>query len=101
MSQPPSCAAAVLVQVTVVEAEACHFCADAREALGDFTARYPIALTIIDAHEALGIELMQTHRAAMSPLILVDGVFFSQGRLPRGKLQRLLDEHMAATTVTR
>ena len=88
--------AASLVQVTMVEAEACHFCADAHETLDAFAARYPIALTSLDARDPVGIALMQEHRAAMSPLILIDGEFFSQGRLPRGKFQRLLEQRAAA-----
>jgi hypothetical protein len=33
---------------------------------------------------------MQAHGAAMSPLVLLDGEFISAGRLPRGKLRKLL-----------
>jgi len=31
------------------------------------------------------------HRPAMNPLVLVDGAFFSSGRLPRKKLITLLE----------
>lgn len=96
MSQDSLSEAPSRIEVTVVEAEACHFCADAHEALSGFAARYPIALTTIDARGSRGMELMQEHRAAMSPLVLVDGEFFSQGRLPRGKFQQLLEKRTAA-----
>jgi hypothetical protein len=33
---------------------------------------------------------MARHRAPMSPLVLLDGTFFSSGRLPRRKLEKLL-----------
>lgn len=81
----------VLARVTVVEAEACHFCEDASNALQELKALYPLELRIINARDAIGAGLMQEHRAAMSPLILVDDEFFSQGRLPRAKLQKLLE----------
>lgn len=95
-----ACATPPLAHLTVVEAEACHFCHDAREALDGLASRYPLDITSIDARDPLGIELMQEHRAAMNPLVLVDGAFFSQGRLPRGKLQRLLNER-ATSAVAR
>lgn len=83
------------LRVTLVEAEACHFCRDALSVLEEFAARYPLDLLRLDVRDADGAALMQRHRAAMSPLITVNGAFFSQGRLPRGKFQQLLDRHMA------
>lgn len=38
-----------------------------------------------------GRELVQIHRPAMPPAILVDGALFSAGRLSRKKLRRLLE----------
>ncbi len=98
MRQSPPASATTLAQVTVVEAEGCHFCADASDALAAFATRYPLSITTIDARDPAGIELMQQHRAAMSPLVLVDGSFFSQGRLPRGRFQRLLEVRSAAVS---
>ena len=37
-----------------------------------------------------GAALVAEHHAPMFPLVLVDEAFFSAGRLPRGKLRRLL-----------
>ena len=39
---------------------------------------------------------MQTHGAAMSPLVLLDGAYVSAGRLPRGKLRKLLAARVEA-----
>jgi len=38
---------------------------------------------------------MRDHRAPMYPLVLLDGVLFSSGRLPRRKLARLLATRVA------
>ncbi len=85
-----------LAEITVVEAEACHFCHDARMALDELTADYPLRIRTLDMREPAGFQLMQEHRAALSPLILIDGAFFSQGRLPRGKIKQLLEARAAA-----
>jgi hypothetical protein len=48
------------------------------------------AVERVEADSDRGRSLVSQHRPAMFPLILVDGVFFSVGRLPRGKLRALL-----------
>jgi len=77
--------------VTVVESESCHFCADARQVLVDAAGRFPLDVRVIDVRSPEGQALMHAHRAAMSPLVLLDGVFFSHGRLPRNKLEAVLN----------
>ena len=85
------------VQVTVVEAPSCHYCADAHEVLQQLiNDGHPIDVSTLDVRDPAGQELMRGHGAAMSPLILVDGAFFSQGRLPRRKLARLLTNRPAS-----
>jgi hypothetical protein len=76
--------------ITVVRTPACHLCADAHEALTELGRTYPIRLEVLDLDTQTGQRLVGTHRPAMFPLILVDGVFFSAGRLPRRKLRALL-----------
>lgn len=76
--------------VTVVHSEACHFCDDARSALAEFSERYPIRVRYLSATEPEGRDLVARFRAPMFPLVLVDGQYLSTGRLPRGKLRRLL-----------
>ncbi|WP_121258982.1 glutaredoxin [Nocardioides ferulae] len=85
------------VQITVVESEACHFCADAHEALAALAVRYPMSVESVDVRDEAGRALMALHRAPMSPLVLVDGTYFSSGRLPRRKLEKLLSARNAAT----
>ena len=79
------------VQVAVVENPGCHFCDDAHAVLAGLARDgHAIQVTSLDARAADGQALMREHRAAMTPLVLVDGSFFSQGRLPRRKLLRLI-----------
>ena len=77
-------------RVTVVESDACHFCDDAHRVLEELAVRYPLAIDTVSVRTAAGQELMSSHRAALSPLVLLDGTFFSHGRLPRRKLAKAL-----------
>ena len=77
-------------QVTVVTAPACHLCADARSALAELARQYPLTVTVVTAGSPAGQMLAGRHRTGMFPLVLVDGMFFAAGRLPRRKLVRLL-----------
>ena len=86
-------------RITVVESEACHFCEDAQRALTELVDSYPLTVEIVDVHSAAGQRLMRVHRASMSPLVLVDGEFFSHGRLPRRKLAKLLERRRSTTQV--
>ena len=80
------------VRITVVDSEACHFCDDAQRALTELAENYPLAVETIDVRSEVGQRLMRVHRASMSPLVLVDGEFFSHGRLPRLKLKKLMEQ---------
>ena len=81
------------VRVTVVESPACHYCADAHQVLAELAATFPLVVDTLDARSDAGRLLMAKHRAAMSPLVLLDGAFFSHGRLPRRKLTKVLTTH--------
>jgi glutaredoxin len=85
------------VRITVVQSEACHFCEDAQRPLTELAESYPLAADIVDVRTEAGQRLMQVHRASMSPLVLVDGEFFSHGRLPRRKLTKLLEQRRSTT----
>jgi hypothetical protein len=80
----------ILCEVTLVEAPACHLCDDARAVLEELSVEYPLSMRVLDINSAEGLALVAAHRPAMNPLILVDGEFFSAGRLPRGKLLKRL-----------
>ncbi|GEN81373.1 glutaredoxin family protein [Actinotalea fermentans] len=82
--------------VTVVHSQACHFCDDALDALAELGSRHALEVSVVEIDSPLGATLVAVHRPAMNPLVLVDGAFFSSGRLPRRKLARLLEAREAA-----
>ena len=84
--------------VTVVHAKACHFCDDAQYALAELAVQFGFNVELVAADGPAGIALMATHRAPMYPLILIDGDFFSFGRLPRKKLRKRLEDRAALVT---
>lgn len=77
-------------RVTVVESDACHLCDDAHRVLDELGTVYPLSVDSVSVRTSAGRELMSRHRAALSPLVLLDGSFFSHGRLPRRKLDKVL-----------
>lgn len=79
------------ISVTVVHAEACHFCDEAERELTSLAKQFPLAVRLVPIDSVEGRSLVDLHRPAMNPLVLVDGAYFSSGRLPRKKLARLLD----------
>lgn len=78
-------------RVTVVRTTGCHFCDDAQDALVELGRRFPLDVEMVDAGSPRGEALVRELGAGMFPLVLVDGVFLSSGRLPRGKLRAVLD----------
>lgn len=86
------------VHVTVVHAPACHFCDDAVEALAVLTETWPLVVRVVELESIEGAQLVAQHRPAMNPLVLVDGAYFSSGRLPRKKLVKLLAARTAQRT---
>ncbi len=89
------------VRVTMVTAPACHFCEDARAALTELARVHPLQVRLVAAESADGQVLLSANGTGMFPLVLVDGAFFSAGRLPRRKLARLLAERAADTVRAR
>ena len=96
VSADPQGGSGAVTVVTVVHAPACHFCDDAETVLTQLADVFDLELDRIAIGSERGQELMRLHRAPMSPLVLVDGVFFSSGRLPRRKLLELLLARSAA-----
>lgn len=86
------------VMITVLHAPACHFCEDADEALARLAERYLLIVERVDIGSFAGQSLVRQHRPPMTPLVLVDGAYFSAGRLPRRKLAKLLEERLSTRT---
>lgn len=89
------------VQVTLVTARGCHFCQDARQVLAEFGKCWPLTVEEIPAGSPVGQALVLEHGSGMYPLVLVDGAFFSAGRLPRRKLVRQLAGRRSAVAAAR
>jgi hypothetical protein len=81
--------------ITVVHTPACHLCDDAEAALARLAEEFPLRVELVDALSPAGRRLVGEHRAGLYPLVLLDGEFFSCGRLPRMKLRRRLDRQAA------
>lgn len=81
--------------VLVVSAPACHLCADAETALAELTHSYALNVRTIEASSDEGRRVVAEHRPALFPVVLVDGAVFSVGRLPRGKLRKVLEARAA------
>ena len=82
-------------EVVVVSAPACHLCADAQAALAELATDHPLDVRVVEAASDEGRRIVTAHRPGMFPIVLVDGALFSVGRLPRGKLRRLLEAKVA------
>lgn len=89
MDQPTATQTGSVLEVTLVHATACHLCDDAEAAIADLATRVPLRLAQLDAASESGRRLLAEHRAGMLPLLLIDGRFFSFGRVPRGALNRI------------
>ena len=81
--------------ITVIHSPGCHFCEDARRALVELSSTYPLAVELVEAADPRGEAMIAAHRPPLFPLVLVDGAFFSFGRLPRKKLTKMLDQRRA------
>lgn len=89
-----------VTSITVVHAPACHYCDDARTGLDELAREHPVRVDYVAASTPRGAQLLAAHRAAMLPLVLLDGEFFSSGRLPRRKLRGRLNARRATTEHT-
>jgi len=97
-TQSPTNKAGIPVLITVVEAAACHLCEDAKSALTVMAQSFPMTVQVLSIGDKPGRALMEQHRAPMSPLVLLDGEYFSSGRLPRRKLERRLSKERRGAT---
>ena len=79
------------LDVVVVRSPACHLCEDALEVLAEMGRRYPLDVHVVEIDSQEGRAVVERFRPALSPAVVVDGRLFSSGRLPRRKLQRMLE----------
>lgn len=83
------------IEVLLVTAEACHFCAHAKHFLGRLAERYPLAVSEISWTSEEGRRLAERDGILFPPGIYLNGAFFGYGRLSEGKLQKWLRERRA------
>lgn len=79
-----------IASVVVVTAPACHLCDDALLRLRAAAGPARLDVRVVELESPEGRALVAQHRPPMSPLVLVDGVFFSSGRLPQRKVDALV-----------
>lgn len=77
----------------MVSAPACHFCDDADRVLADLSREFLLEVEHLALESEDGRRLAAHHRPSMTPLVLVEGIYFSSGRLHRGKLAKYLTSH--------
>lgn len=70
----------------------CHLCEDAQEASAEMAADFELDVRIVDAASSEGWALLSRYGAGLLPLAILDGEWFSAGRLPRRKLRKVLEE---------
>lgn len=97
---PPEAQPIPSVSVTVVTAPGCHLCDEVRLALDDLIrGGAPLDVFLVDAGSAAGLALIGRHRPALNPLVLVEGEYFSAGRLPRRRLLGFVERRRSAGLV--
>lgn len=80
------------LEVVVVRYPACHLCEEAIEALTGMSQTHPLEIRVVEIDSDEGRSMVAEHRPTLSPAVVIDGRLFSSGRLPRKKLQRMLNE---------
>jgi hypothetical protein len=75
--------------VTVVTGPG-QYSLDAQAALTDLARYFPLSVRMVAADSLAGEAVTRRHRPDSLPIVLLDGGFFSAGRLPRRKLARQL-----------
>jgi hypothetical protein len=76
--------------VILVRTASCQYCHEAEETLGALARAHVVSFRIVEARSDEGRGLVSHHRPRLAPLVLLDGEFFSSGRLPKRRLARTL-----------
>ncbi len=80
-----------MTDVIVVTSQSCHLCEDALEALAELAEEFPLQVREVPLECYEGASLFERFRPPTPPAVIVDGLLFSAGRLPRKKLRRRLE----------
>jgi glutaredoxin-like protein DUF836 len=79
-----------IVDVVLVESEACHLCEDAASVLEAVAPEHQLRVRRVDLASDEGRAIMRAHRAPMPPIVLIGGELLGWGRISRAKLGRRL-----------
>jgi glutaredoxin len=80
------------IQITLLTAEGCHYCARARQILERLTQEWPLAVEEVLMHSPEGANMALRDGIAFPPGMYLNGELFGYGRLSEGKLRRRLGE---------
>lgn len=80
-----------MIKITLLTKDDCAFCDQAKEVLARLSVEFPIAIETGDLESDAGLQAAQAAGALFAPVVLLDGVAFSHGRLSERKLRRQLD----------
>ena len=79
-----------MTQVVLLTTTDCGFCEQAKEVLGRLAAEYKLDVSEVPLSSQQGKQLARAARAPFPPVVLIDGVPFSYGRLSERKLRKAL-----------
>lgn len=80
------------IQITLLTAEGCHYCARARQILERLRQEWPLAIEEVPMHSPEGANTATRDGIAFPPGVYLNGVLFGYGRLSEGRLRRRLRE---------
>ncbi len=83
------------IEVLLITAEACHFCAHTKQVLSRIAERCPLSVSEIPWTSEEGRRLAGRDGIVFPPGIYLDGAFFGYGRLSERKIQKWLGERRA------
>lgn len=95
-STPDALPDATPIHVTLLTQAQCGFCEQAQETLERLAREYPLTLTNVNLASAEGHQLALRHGIIFAPGVLLDGAFFSYGRVSERKLRRALAARLEA-----
>jgi Glutaredoxin-like domain (DUF836) len=80
-----------MTEAIVVTSLSCHLCEDALDGLAELAKEFPLEVREIPLESNEGAALFERFRPPMPAAVILDGMLFSSGRLPRKKLRRRLE----------
>lgn len=85
-----------MIEVVVVSSADCRLCERAKEALGRVGKDYPLQVREVPLATPEGRRVALESGAPFPPVILLDGLLFSYGRLSERKLRKAMASRLAA-----